>query len=57
MEADWQQLCGLLKNKSSDYGGEIEDLFQAEMYLISPLTETFEIFAKGIFPDFPAKRH
>lgn len=49
VEADWQQLCGLLKNKSSDYGGEIEDLFQAEMYLISPLTEPLKFLRKEYF--------
>ncbi|MFR0960861.1 MAG: hypothetical protein ACLSGB_02105 [Dorea sp.] len=47
-------VCGLLKNKSSDYGGEIEDLFQAEMYLISPLTEPLK-FLRRIFPDSPSK--
>lgn len=49
VEADWQQLCELLKNKSSDYGGEIEDLFQAEMYLISPLTEPLKFLRKEYF--------
>ena len=49
VEADWQQLCGLLKNISSDYGGEIEDLFQAEMYLISPLTEPLKFLRKEYF--------
>lgn len=49
VEADWQQLCGLLKNKSADYGGEIEDLFQAEMYLISPLTEPLKFLRKEYF--------
>ena len=49
VEADWQQLCGLFKNKSSDYGGEIEDLFQAEMYLISPLTEPLKFLRKEYF--------
>ena len=48
-DASWQQLCGLLKNKSSDYGGEIEDLFQAEMYLISPLTEPLKFLRKEYF--------
>ena len=49
VEADWQQLCGLLKNKSADYGGEIENLFQAEMYLISPLTEPLKFLRKEYF--------
>ena len=55
VEADLAAVVRTLENKSSDYGGEIEDLFQAEMYLISPLTEPLKIFAKGIFPDFPSK--
>ena len=49
VEADWQQLCGLLKNKSSVYGGEIEDLFQAEMYLFSPVTEPERFLNKEYF--------
>lgn len=48
-DASWQQLCGLLKNKSVDYGGKIEDLFQAEMYLISPLTEPLKFLKKEYF--------
>lgn len=48
-DASWQQLCELLKNKSADYGGEIEDLFQAEMYLISPLTEPLKFLRKEYF--------
>ena len=38
-----------MKNKSADYGGEIEDLFQAEMYLISPLTEPLKFLRKEYF--------
>ena len=49
VDADWQQLCELLKNESADYGGEIEDLFQAEMYLISPLTEPLKFLQKEYF--------
>ena len=48
-DASWQQLCGLLINKCADYGGEIEDLFQAEMYLISPLTEPLKFLRKEYF--------
>ena len=42
-------MCELLKNESADYGGEIEDLFQAEMYLISPLTEPLKFLQKEYF--------
>ena len=38
-EADWTELCGSLQKESSDYQGNIDDLFQAELYLISPITE------------------
>lgn len=48
-DADWQQLCELLQNESVDYGGKIEDLFQAEMYLISPLTEPVKFLQKEYF--------
>ena len=46
-EADWTELCGSLQKESSDYQGNIDDLFQAELYLISPPE-------KRILPDFPA---
>ena len=48
-DADWQQLCELLQNSGEDYRGEIEDLFQAEMYLISPLTEPVKFLQKEYF--------
>ena len=32
VEADWEQLCRDLQQESADYPGDIEDLFQAELY-------------------------
>ena len=57
-EADWTELCGSLQKESSDYQGNIDDLFQAELYLISPITGSI-LFSgpfpeKRILPDFPA---
>ena len=57
VDADWEQLCSALQKNSADYEGEIEDLFQAELYLISPLTEPVAFFAKRIFFNFTAKRY
>jgi DNA replication protein DnaC len=34
-EADWTELCRSLQKESSDYQGNIDDLFQAELYLTS----------------------
>ena len=48
-DANWQQLCELLQNSGEDYRGEIEELFQAEMYLISPLTEPLKFLQKEYF--------
>ena len=33
-ESDWTELCGSLQKESSDYQGNIDDLFQIELYLI-----------------------
>ena len=38
-DTDWEQLCSELQNESEDYKGNAEALFQAELFLISPLTE------------------
>ena len=37
VEADWDELCRALKRESPDYDENIEELFRAELYLISPL--------------------
>ena len=49
VEADWEQLCTVLQRQSKDYEGDIEDLFQAEMYLFSPLTEPERFLNKEYF--------
>ncbi len=49
VEADWEQLCRDLQQESDNYPGEIEDLFQAELYLISPLTEPERFLNKEYF--------
>ena len=49
VEADWEQLCHELLNESQDYKGDIEELFEAELYLISPLTEAARFLNKEYF--------
>ena len=53
-EAAWTELCRSLQKESSDYQGNIDDLFQAELYLISPITEPARFLKKRILPDFSA---
>ena len=43
------QLCLALQRQSKDYEGDIEDLFQAEMYLFSPVTEPERFLNKEYF--------
>lgn len=49
IEADWEHLCAALQKDSPDYTGNIEDLFEAELYLISPLTEPARFLRKEYF--------
>ena len=49
VEADWDQLCLALQRQSKDYEEDIEDLFQAEMYLFSPVTEPERFLNKEYF--------
>lgn len=49
VEADWDQLRLALQRQSKDYEGDIEDLFQAEMYLFSPVTEPERFLNKEYF--------
>ena len=49
IEADWEHLCAVLHKECPDYEGDIEDLFQAELYLISPLTEPARFLRKEYF--------
>lgn len=47
-EADWDELSRALKRESPDYNGNIEELFRAELYLISPLREPAASFDNSI---------
>lgn len=49
VDADWEQLCMELQKGGNDYEGDIEDLFRAELYLISPLTEPERFLRKEYF--------
>ena len=49
VEAEWKQLCAELQEKSADFSGNLEDLFQAEWYLISPLTQPERFLKKEYF--------
>lgn len=42
-------MCQDLQQESADYNGDVEDLFQAELYLISPLTEPERFLKKEYF--------
>lgn len=48
-DTDWGQLCSELQNESKDYKGDAEALFQAELFLISPLTEPSRFLKKEYF--------
>lgn len=47
--ADWESLCDILGRDSRDYQGDIEELFKAEYYLISPLTDPVKFLNKEYF--------
>lgn len=49
VEADWESLCDILSRDSRDYQGDIEELFRAEYYLISPLTDPVKFLNKEYF--------
>ena len=49
VEADWDELCRVLQRESPDYDGNIEELFRAELYLISPLRESERFLQKEYF--------
>lgn len=49
VDADWNDLCRALQKESRDYPGNIDDLFQAELYLISPITEPARFLKKEYF--------
>ena len=48
-DTGWEQLCSELQNESEDYKGDAEALFQAELFLISPLTEPSRFLKKEYF--------
>ena len=43
------RLCADLRDGGKDYEGDVEELFQAELYLISPLTEPERFLNKEYF--------
>ena len=49
VEADWESLCDILSRDSGDYQGDIEELFRAEYYLISPITDPVKFLNKEYF--------
>ncbi len=49
IEANWEQLCAALQKEGKDYFGDIENLFRAEWYLFSPLTEPNRFLNKEYF--------
>lgn len=49
IEASWNQLCAALQKGGKDYSGDIENLFRAEWYLFSPLTEPNRFLNKEYF--------
>ena len=49
VEGDWKLLADALHKETCDYTGDIEELFQAELYLISPLTEPERFLQKEYF--------
>lgn len=48
-DADWKDLCRALQKESDDYRRDIDDLFQAELYLISPVSEPARFLKKEYF--------
>ena len=49
IEANWEQLCAALQKEGKDYSSDIENLFRAEWYLFSPLTEPNRFLNKEYF--------
>lgn len=48
-DADWERLCMDLQKDGRDYEGDIEDLFRAELYLISPVADPVRFLKKEYF--------
>lgn len=49
VDADWERLCEDLQKEGANYEGNIEDLFRAELYLISPITDPVRFLKKEYF--------
>ena len=49
VDADWERLCEDLQKEGMNYEGNIEDLFRAELYLISPITDPVRFLKKEYF--------
>ena len=54
-ETDWEKLCEELQNESRDYEGNIEELFRAALYLISPLHRAVPFSEKRVFSNGSAE--
>lgn len=48
-DADWERLCQDLQREGMDYAGDIEELFRAELYLISPIADPVRFLNKEYF--------
>lgn len=48
-DVDWERLCMDLQKDGRDYEGDIEDLFRAELYLISPVADPVRFLKKEYF--------
>lgn len=48
-DAEWERLCLDLQKEGRDYEGDIEDLFRAELYLISPVADPVRFLKKEYF--------
>lgn len=48
VDADWERLCEDLQKEGTNYEGNIEDLFRAELYLISPITDPVRFLKRNI---------
>lgn len=49
VDAEWERLCLDLQKEGIDYEGDIEELFRAELYLISPITDPVRFLKKEYF--------
>ncbi|MBR6156982.1 MAG: DUF2075 domain-containing protein [Lachnospiraceae bacterium] len=52
VDAGWTELCDLLLRQGDSFHGDIEDLFQEEKFLISPLTDPDRFLRQEYFLTF-----